>query len=244
MASHDGAASGILLVMSDCDPSFWVDVGKTLIGAAAGASFAFAFASWRARQTRHDERKAAGNLALFILHQQHHDAIVVCAAALRDQKLTLEKHKTAPVWAQTKPMTFFFRPSLTFDLKSLAFLFSRGRTELFKKVAGAEATYYDLADVLANHRQAMGQLQEKLTAIGVVPGVPFNVDQAEGYVGADIVAKAKAASASLLDRCKDIETTFTGAYELLRGALVEEFDDASIVSLEFAKMADLKAKVA
>lgn len=123
-----------------CEVSFWLDVSKTLIGAAAGASFAFGFAFWQSRRTRRSEQRAAANMALFLLHQQHHDAISVCAAALRDQVASIEKHKEPPLWAQTKPMTFHFRSSLTFDLKLLGFLFRRDKTELFKRLAGAETT--------------------------------------------------------------------------------------------------------
>lgn len=88
----------------------------------------------------------------------------------------------------------------------------------------------------------MVRLHQRLTEIGVKPDVAFDVKQAEDAVGADVVAKANAASKALLGRCTDIEKPFARAYEVLRAALVEEFDDKSIVSLDFKKMAELEAK--
>src|SRR5256885_5458213 len=145
--------------MECSQPSFWLDVTKTFIGALLGAGLAFTSAllvQWSLRRT---ENIKAGNLALTLLRYMLVSFLALRKAQVQIQDEVRTHFPEAPPWVHFKPSQYPFSESTAFDLSALAFLFDKHGTGVIEKLIQAEANFRSLQILIATHRETREQIQ-------------------------------------------------------------------------------------
>ena len=208
--------------------SFLLDIAKMFVGALVGGGLAFHYALRRDEAVRRRDQKAAGNLALAILARQFSDFQVTKLGIDQHIAWVLKEDPKTPLWLQLKPIQADYSvDTLRFDIKSLEFLFQRGRGEVLEHLINAELAYRDFARLVEVHGATREEAQRKMSDAGI--GAHSTLQAAQDAVGWALVVKLRDFTAALLERTAKGGKVYLDAADALRRILVEEFGDKEII---------------
>lgn len=210
--------------------AFLADIAKTLIGSLVGAGLAFQYALRRDKAARRLDQKAAGNFALAILARQFSDFQVTKVGIARHRAWVLKQEPNAPVWMQLNPIQIDYSEALRFDIRSLEFLFQRGRGEILEKLIKAEQAYRDFTRLVEVHRTVSDEAQRKVADSGTASDAAL--ETIEATIGPALLAKRRAFTEALFERMERGGNVYLDAARALRRVLIEDFGEDGIISLE------------
>jgi hypothetical protein len=199
---------------------WWIDVGKTVVGAFVGAGLAFvANYYWQDRQRKSDQ-KLAGNIALLTMSRQYGDFVVEKATFL--EEIRNAELNSIPSWRAIKPTMFEFDASLHFDFNSLAYLVEDDKDTLLAKLIDIENRYHDLRKILAAHSKAAAQLQRKFSELGWGNNLPDD-QTVRKAVGFDLAGELDSLTNAIRKRIENHENAYVAAGKLLEQHMNKKF---------------------
>lgn len=211
--------------MECSQPSFWLDVTKTFIGALLGAGLAFGstlYIQWRLRK---QENIKAGNLALALLVNALNAFLSTRKALLQTREEVLKRHPNAPLWVQFKPSQYAFGELTSFDLSSLGFLFDKKGVSVVQRLVEAETAYSSLRLLFAAHRETRELIQQRHSELGVGLATDASMTEHDAKIGPHLIAKGNDLSQALLKHFADDERVYRDAFKALRGDLLHRYGD-------------------
>jgi hypothetical protein len=209
--------------------TFWSDVAKSLLGSFVGAGLAFWYALRRDAIVRRRDQKAAGNFAMAIIGRQLSDFLVVKKGIDEHRREVQAVQPNTPLWMGLKPIQIEFSQGLTFDLRSLDFLFESGGTGILEKLINAELSHRDLVSLVEVHRSTAERAQEKLAAANIGLDVALPIGQFEQILGIALVAKLRDFTAAIFDRIDKGDAVYFNAGESLHNGLVAVFGKKGVI---------------
>lgn len=207
---------------------FWTAV----IGTLTGAVLAFQFGLWRDKITRRNEQKVAGNVAMTILARQLTEFVRLKEHIQSHRANVLKEFPAAPLWFQILPLQHHFPQSLTYDLKSLGFLFDRkGGARVAEQLIDAETHFYNLAHFLNAHTLVAENVQRKLSESRLDPHVVRPIAEVESTVGYAPIAQMDSLVKAIIEHLDGDEQHYVDAARNLHLSLVEFFGKKGILSI-------------
>src|SRR6266436_1108701 len=208
----------------DCSqPSFWLDVTKTFIGALLGAGLAFGSSLYIQWRLRIQDNIRAGNLALALLAGMLNSFLGLRVALLQTQQEVLRQNSKAPFWMQFKPTHHNFLQSASFDLSGLAFLFDKEGVGIIEELRHAESLYDSMRLLIPTHREVRELIQERHFALGIAPGVTILKSELEAKVGVNLIEKGNVLSQVLIAHLATDEDVYRKAFAHLRADLARRY---------------------
>ena len=220
--------------------TFWSDIAKTLIGTLVGAGLAFKYALRRDSLSRIHEQRAAGNFAMAILARQLSDFAVTKVGIEQHRSWVLKEQPQTPLWMQLKPIQIVYAGSLSFDLKSLVFLFKRGRGHILERLITAELAYVDFTKLVEVHRVTSEEVQRNLSDANIDFNALLPTNHLESVVGTALIVKLRDVTAALFERMEKGDAVYVDAARSLHQILVEEFGKDEVIKIERKRQEELK----
>jgi len=206
-------------------PSFWADISNTLIGAFAGALFAFLVSIYIQNRQRKRERLAACNLAMMILNQQYGDFKIAKAAITTSQREAINIDQNVPLWIQLQKTRFYFSVKQTLNLESIAFILE-GNADVVEKLLLVDVKYHDLIH-LSIFNDSAYKRDEILSEHGGVDGIPWPV--LEQRLGVSLIGNLSSLTQGIYLRIENDEIAYRSAGNRLYQLMINWFKESDIV---------------
>ena len=155
-----------------------ITAGATLLGAFAGAWFAFRIERKAREEERAEQNVVAGNMTIVAIWQR------VNALRLYQVDVINPVREDEGRWLKLRPTPSDTEPVIPFDAKSLGYLLDGKHHDVLTAVLLAESKYRQAVQVIdLRSRHHLDVVQPKLMAAGVKPGVKHDQDVIEKAVG-------------------------------------------------------------
>jgi len=214
--------------------SWYLDIGKTLLGTVIGAGLAFWFGLRTHAIKKRDEDRAAGNFAVFVISQHLNDLLNVRNVFRIEEAKCAASAPGVPRWLGMPTIGTVLNRTAKIDYASLGFLLTHKKNfSVMPAIAHAETLFTSFADLLDEQFEARKVLQRKAAAAGFDLSRRFTLEELERVVGRDLTSLVKGTTDAIFDRFERDDAEYRRVGGELHDALREYFKgDGAIMRLK------------